>query len=303
VREKRVLKFDDETYIVTYKWSNPDMKQKGTIEIFHGMAENILRYDEMANYFVSMGYIVIGHDHYAHGDSALSIDDIGKCTSYDFMDAILKADKLVRDEYEDCFKMKRCLFAHSMGSMTAQRYIQKYPNDFDYVVLSGTDIGGGKYRLGKGLFKLFTKKGKTTYSKLVLNMTTTGFNKKFKGDHPKFGWLSRNKENITSFETNPYCGKDFPVNYFQSLSSMMCENVKKENLLKIKPSTKFFIYSGKEDPVSNFGKSIIKLSKLYKKYHLDVTYKLIDNARHEVHNENDEIKKQIFQDIINFYNK
>lgn len=304
MRDKKIIKFDDEINIVTYRWYENDMKVRGTIEIFHGMAENILRFDEMANYFVSRGFIVIGHDHFAHGDSASSIEKIGQTTKYDFMDGILKACKLVRDEYESDFKnTKRCLFAHSMGSMAAQRYIEKYPDDFDYVVLSGTDIGGGKYRLGKNLFKLFMKKDKVTYSKFVLNMTTTGFNKKFKSTHPSYGWLSRNIDNINEFVKNPYCGADFPVNYFQSLSKMMCENVSPENLKRINPNVKILLYSGKEDPVSCFGKSIYRLQKLYRKYNIDAEALIIDNARHEVHNESAEIKQSLFKTIESFYSK
>lgn len=304
MREQRIFKFDNKTSIVSYIWKEEGMKVRGCLEIFHGMAENILRFDEMANYFVKEGFIVIGHDHYAHGDSAESIEKIGECTDYDFMDAVIKAMKLVRDEYDEYFKdTKRCLFAHSMGSMAAQRYIQKYPNDFDYVVLSGTDIGGGKYKFGKPLLKLFTKDGKIKYSNFVLNMSTTGFNKKFKKDHPKYGWLSRNPHNIKAFEESPYCGKDFPTNYFYSMAKMMCENVKPENLKRINPRVKIFIYSGKEDPVSNYGKSILKLEKLYKKYGLNVTSKVIPNARHEVHNENEEIKLELFKTIVDFYSK
>lgn len=304
MREQRIFKFDNKTSIVSYIWKEEGMKVRGCLEILHGMAENILRFDEMANYFVKEGFIVIGHDHYAHGDSAESIEKIGECTDYDFMDAVIKAMKLVRDEYDEYFKdTKRCLFAHSMGSMAAQRYIQKYPNDFDYVVLSGTDIGGGKYKFGKPLLKLFTKDGKIKYSNFVLNMSTTGFNKKFKKDHPKYGWLSRNPHNIKAFEESPYCGKDFPTNYFYSMAKMMCENVKPENLKRINPKVKIFIYSGKEDPVSNYGKSILKLEKLYKKYGLNVTSKVIPNARHEVHNENEEIKLELFKTIVDFYSK
>ncbi len=304
MREQKILKFDNKTNIVSYLWYEENMKVKGVIEIFHGMAENILRYDEMANFFVSAGYMVVGHDHFAHGDSANSLDEIGETLDYDFMDAIIKAMKLVRDEYDEKFiGVKKCLFAHSMGSMAAQRYIQKYPNDFDYVVLSGTDIGGGRYAFGKPILRLCSSKDKIKYSNLVLKLTTDGFNKRFKNDHPKYGWLSINKDNIKEFENNKYCGKDFSANYFYSMAKMMCENVKPKNLKNINPNVKILLYSGIEDPVSNYGKSIVRLAKLYKKYNLNVTYKLIDNARHEVHNESDEIKKQVYDMIISFYNK
>lgn len=50
MREQRILKFDDKTNIVSYLWYEENKKVKGVIEIFHGMAENILRYDDMANF-------------------------------------------------------------------------------------------------------------------------------------------------------------------------------------------------------------------------------------------------------------
>lgn len=302
MRIKKELKFDYKTNIVSYLWKNDNIEHIGTIEIFHGMAENILRYDEMANYFADQGFIVIGHDHFVHGDSASSIDEIGEVLDYDFMDGIIKAMKLVRDEYDEYFVLgKRYLFAHSMGSMAAQRYIQLFPDDFDKVVLSGTDIGGGKYKIAKAIIKPFTRKNKIVYSNFVLNLTTSGFNKRFKNDHPKYGWLTRNLKNIENYENNKYCGKDFPTNYFYSLSKMMCENVKSKNLKKINPSIKILLYSGKEDPVSNFSKSIIKLEKKYKKFKIDASYKVIDNARHEVHNENDEIKFELYKMLVRFY--
>lgn len=302
MREERILKFDQNINIVSYRWFNPNANIKGVIQIFHGMAENILRYDEFANTLVDNGFMVIGHDHIAHGKTADSPSEIGKLPDYDFMDAILLGMKFVRNEYKEYFKdTKSCAFAHSMGSMAMQRYMEKYPNDFNYVILSGTDIGGGKYHLLKTLSKMKLKKNQITYSKFILNLTTNSFNKKFKSDHPKYGWLSRNKENIKSYEENEYCGVDFPVNYFYSLSKMMCETVKGKNLTKINPNAHILLYSGKEDPVSNFSHSVKKLAKLYLKHNLNVKYQIIDNARHEVHNENDEIKANLYKMIINFY--
>lgn len=303
MRERKIIRFDDETNVVSYRWFDPNNSTiKGVIEIYHGMAENILRYDEFANYLVNNGFMVIGHDHYAHGETANSLSEIGVVKKYDFMDAILRAMKLVRDDYEIYFQnTKKCAFAHSMGSMAMQRYLELYPNDFDYVVLSGTDIGGGKYKLSKILTKFFLKKEEVTYSKFILSLTTDSFNKKFKKDHPKFGWLSKDKTNIQRYEDNVYCGIDFPTNYFYSLSQMMCEIVKRNNLKKMNSSLRIFIYSGSEDPVSNFGKSIRKLNTLYKKNNINVTYKIINNARHEVHNESNMIRNGIYNDIINFY--
>ena len=41
----------------------------GIVQIVHGMAEHVSRYDEMARYLNSRGFIVAGDDHRAHGET------------------------------------------------------------------------------------------------------------------------------------------------------------------------------------------------------------------------------------------
>lgn len=304
MREKRILKFDDKTNIVSYIWKEEGQKIRGCIQIVHGMSEHILRFEDLANYFVSKGYVVIGHDHYAHGLSAGSKDKIGIVTDYDFMDAIIKGMKLVRDEYEIYFEnTQSCIFAHSMGSMATQRYIELYPNDFEYVILSGTDIGKLKYRFAKILTHRKSKKGEIHYSDFIENLSMGSFNKKYRKEDLEFGWLSENHDNIEAYRNDDLCGVRFPVNYYYSISSLLLEARKIKNLQKIHPSTKFFIYSGLGDPVSCFGDSIKKLKKVYTKLNLRVESKIYPNARHEVHNESNEIKTELYNDIINFLQK
>src|SRR5699024_11062054 len=50
---------------------------KTVIQIAHGMAEHILRYEQFAEYLTTQGYIVYGHDHRCHGGSVMAPDDWG----------------------------------------------------------------------------------------------------------------------------------------------------------------------------------------------------------------------------------
>ena len=128
------------------------------------------------------------------------------------------------------------------------------------------------------------------------------FNKKFKTEDPDYGWLSANPNNYNKYREDAFCGKSFPVNYFLSLSKMLNDTVKKPNLQKLNRNIKVFIYSGAQDPVSGYGKSIQKLGKLYRKYNINVSTKIYSYARHEVHNELDPVKTELLNDIISFYN-
>lgn len=305
MREKRILKFDDKTNIVAYLWQSDNHQEKinGVIQIAHGMAEHILRYDDLANFLVSKGFIVIGHDHYAHGLSSLTLEEIGVVTDYDFMDAIIKGMKLVRDEFEDLFEGHRCcLFAHSMGAMASERYLELYPDDFSHVVLSGADFGRTKYRFAKLVTKMIMGRKKTpVYSKLLDNSATMAFNKKFKKDHPTYGWLSSNMDNVLLYEDDPMCGMSFPANYYYSLSKLLLEARKHNNLSNINSKTKICLISGTLDPVSAFTNSTSKLAKMYQKMGLKTMVKLYKNARHEVHNEIQPLKDELYKDLVKFY--
>lgn len=71
---------------------------------------------------------------------------------------MIKSLHLVREEFANDFQGITCLFSHSMGSITAQEYIQKYPNDFQKVILSGTDVGDLRYLFCNGLLVYQLKK-------------------------------------------------------------------------------------------------------------------------------------------------
>ena len=86
------------------------------------------------------------------------------------MNAVIESIKLVRKTYNDYFKGNNILFAHSMGSMAAQRYIELYPADFSKAIICGTDYPVFKYSMAKIAARLLMKKNKITYSKLIHNM-------------------------------------------------------------------------------------------------------------------------------------
>ena len=283
MRRREEIKFEKET-IVTYLWKKEGARKKGTIQIFHGMAEHILRYEPFIETLIEDGYVVIGHDHIAHGSST-TLDKIGVIEEGDYMTKTLECCKAVREHYRDYFsKGFNYLFGHSMGSMIALRYAEVYPNDFEKVILSGTDIGSLKYKFASIILKQIIKKqGPISYPELVHSLSFKPFNNKFKEEKNEFSWLSANKENVKNYENDKYCGKRFPTNYFYSLSLFL--NLTKKELNEINSKTQFLLLSGKDDPVTNYGKSTEKLHKLLKKNNIDVKSEIYYSARHEILNE------------------
>ena len=61
---------DAETTIHGYIWRDEGYASpRGIIQVAHGMAEHIERYDDFARFLASKGFIVGGYDHLAHGES------------------------------------------------------------------------------------------------------------------------------------------------------------------------------------------------------------------------------------------
>ena len=49
-------------------WRDPDCRHyRAVVQLVHGMAEYILRYEDFAVYLARRGYVVVGNDHAGHG--------------------------------------------------------------------------------------------------------------------------------------------------------------------------------------------------------------------------------------------
>ena len=298
MRERFEIKFDEKAKLVVYKWTNSNVKQIGCVQIAHGLSEHVTRYDEFANFLADHGFTVLAEDHYQHGESAEDLETLGQINDYDFIDAVIKSIKLVREEWNDCFTGIRVLFSHSMGSISTQSYIQQYPDDFDKVILSGTDVGDFRYHMLKLITKkAYQKKDISNSSKFVHQLTFGGFQKKF-NEPGEFNWLSKNQKNVVAYQADPLCGAPVADKTYHSIACYLINSYKLNNIKKINQQTKIFIFSGAEDPVSNFGKSVHKLYKRYAKAGLNVKMKLYPTLRHETLNENE--KQEIFDEVLKF---
>ena len=74
-------------------WSEENKSPVGILQMIHGMAEYIDRYDEFARFMVEKGYVVVGHDHLGHGDS------VGEKGIYGYFCKKDPATVLVRDAH------------------------------------------------------------------------------------------------------------------------------------------------------------------------------------------------------------
>lgn len=287
--------------INAYKWI-PTGEIKAIVQISHGMNEHIIRYDEFAKFLSQKGYLVYGNDHLGHGRSLLEGEGLGYISDGDgFMDMVDEMESLtdiIRTEHKG---LKLFIFAHSMGSFLAQRYIEIYGDKIDGLILSGTNgEPPAVLNMGISLSNLIMKvKGRREKSKLIDSLSFGSYNKRFSPKRTEFDWLSRDEKEVDKYIEDPLCGNLFPVSFFHDLYIGMKSIHKQENLGNIPKDLPIYIFAGSDDPVGGYGKGIIDLNNIYKRLGIqDVGYKLYEGGRHEILNEVNRLEVMI--DILNW---
>ena len=115
----------------------PESAPRAVVQIIHGIAEHIGRYDHFARFLTQRGFVVCADDHMGHG---LSVE-AGGIYGY-FSGGWLSAVADERTLYEE---MKRrypalpyLMLGHSMGSFLLRTYLYTYPGELSGAIISGT---------------------------------------------------------------------------------------------------------------------------------------------------------------------
>lgn len=166
----------EEIYAKIWKDDKLD-NYRGIVQLVHGMEEHIGRYENFAQILSSQGYIVVGHDHLGHGNTAKKEDDFGYFAKKDGWnhlaeDVHILQNKIAR-EYP---KLQYFIFGHSMGSLVVRTYLTKYQDNLAGVILSGTSGQKMGLLVGRMLTKLIMFiKGERYRSKLLEYLVTRFF--------------------------------------------------------------------------------------------------------------------------------
>ena len=275
-------------------------KPSAVIQILHGMAEHIGRYDDFARYLNSKGYVVLGDDHRGHGVTAqgkLGVVPEGDCFADTVEDEIL-IGKYARDTY----KAPLFVFGHSYGSFLTQRYIQK-SSEMAGVILCGSacmDIPDVKAGLVVANMQAAVL-GKDKKANLIRKMSFGPYNNQFKGEKKENAWLTRDDERREKYNADPMCNYTMSIGFYTSFFSALTKLYTPEALSGIPKELPIFIISGDKDPVGGSGKLINKLFEVYKDNGLlNVSVKLYSEARHELLNELN--RDEVMADILHFCN-
>lgn len=285
--------------IYAVKWVPDSAKPVCIVQIVHGMAEHINRYEAFATYLANKGILVVGDDHLGHGKTVNSGEPYGYFCKED------AATVLVRDEHrlkkmmqEQYVGIPYIILGHSMGSYITRNYLMRYGSGIDGAILLGTGMqpkAAVKAALVvatvQGLFC-----GAKHVCKLLDKIVFGSYNKRIQDQQTKMDWLSANRENVQSYLEDPLCGFTFTANGFQTLFKLIVNLYDEEKLKAVPKNLPVLLASGAEDPMGEYGASVEWVYRSYQESGMEnVQLKLYPGNRHEILNEAD--REDVYGDI------
>lgn len=286
---EKIASKDSKNSLNTVIWET-EKEPVGVLQIVHGMAEYIDRYDNFAKYMTEHGFNVIGHDHLGHGYSVSDERDYGFFAEENG-DKIIIEDMHSVTQYakEKWEELPNFILGHSMGSFCLRQYLTKYSNDVFGAIIMGTGwIPSAAALLGKTIATNTCKsKGSHTVNPLLIKLTLEPYNKPFAPARTNCDWLSRDEKQVDLYVNDKLCGFDFTAGAYKDFFTVLEKIAKNRQLIGMRKSLPILITSGSVDPVGG-KKACEKLNAQYKRCGIDdVTLKLWENDRHEVLNELD----------------
>ena len=136
--ELRFTSADGKTNNFAVIWSPKD-KPKYILQIAHGMAEHIMRYEDFAKFLNENGFLVCGEDHLGHGRTAPNKNELGYFAENNGHQLIVKDMKKLHDIVSAKYpETPYFLLGHSMGSFLCREFIETYGECLSGAIVMGT---------------------------------------------------------------------------------------------------------------------------------------------------------------------
>lgn len=233
---------------IRYRLWIPD-EIRAAVQLTHGMAEHIDRYDAFATYLAEHGILVYGQDHAGHGQSTPDAPKGYFGDGNGWTNLVLDMRTLFQTVKKEYPMIPFILFGHSMGSFLARTYASRYGEDFDGYVFSGTAGSNPLLVFGKLIGRISCAlHGKKQICNLLNEMSFGSYNKAVGTNRTDFDWLSVNEENVDRYVADPLCGFPFTAAGMLDLFDGLTE-ITGKNWAKNTAQRPMLLISGQEDPV------------------------------------------------------
>lgn len=289
---------DGQSKIHAVRWV-PEEKVVCILQIVHGMAEYIERYEDLAQYLGERGVLVTGDDHLGHGKSVAENGVYGYFCEQDPATVIVRdvhrLKKLTQEEYPG---VPYVILGHSMGSFILRNYLFRYGTGIQGAIVCGT--GSQPQALVKFSRMVVALQGaflgQKHVDKMMDKMAFGSYNKRIENPRTSFDWLCTDESVVDAYVKDKLCGFIFTVNGFRTLFTLLDRLNQEENINAMPKTLPIHFISGDMDPVGNYGKGVRKAYADFEKAGMErISLKLYPGGRHELLNETN--RKQVYEDL------
>lgn len=284
-------------------WLSPHLaggeSPRAVVQLVHGMAEHIGRYDRFAAFLAEAGFAVCGHDHIGHGKSVSSPDDWGclppKTGAEIMVEDVHRMRQLASERFPGVLHV---VFGHSMGSFVVRSYVARHGAGLAGAVVCGT---GNQALLlsksGNALANLLCAlRGPRFVSGLLHNMAVGAYGKAVEGARTPDDWICADPAVVEAYAADPACGYRFSAGGYAALTSLTAEVVTDACAARVPKDLPLLFIAGAEDPVGDFGRGVKAAATLVEKAGVvDVTTVVYEGMRHEVLNESG--RERVWADV------
>ena len=282
----------------------PEGQPRAVVQIIHGIAEFVERYDDFASFLTRQGILVVAEDHMGHGQS-INGDGIQGYFHGGWFTAVEDSMQLMTDTKAEFPDVPYILFGHSMGSFMARTILCKYPDcGIAGAVICGTGWQPAAalpamVKMMEGICKIV---GETKPNEMLQNLIFGSYNKRVEHPRTAFDWLTRDDRIVDAYIAHPLCG-------FTACAGLLREMVKgihyieqKENLAKMTKELPVFFIAGGDDPVGPYGKGVHTCAEAFRNAGMqDVSVRIYPLCRHEILNEIN--REQVYADVLKWVEK
>lgn len=284
------------------RWS-PEGEPKAVVQILHGIAEFVERYDDFANFLTQHGFLVVAEDHMGHGQS-INGGGIQGYFHGGWFTAVGDSLQLMADIKAEYPHLPYILFGHSMGSFMARTILCQYPQcGLSAAVICGT--GWQPAFALPALIKVMDgicKKNETKPSESLQKLIFGGYNRKVEHPRTEYDWLTRDAKIVDEYIAHPLCGFTASAGLLRDMIKGIHFIEQKENLKNMNKQLPVFFIAGGDDPVGSYGKGVYTAAEEFKKAGMeDVSIRIYPMGRHEILNEIN--RKDVYQDVLRWIEK
>nr|MBQ8245307.1 lysophospholipase [Oscillospiraceae bacterium] len=285
------------------RWT-PEGDVRAVVQIVHGIAEFVERYDAFAEYLNKQGFLVVAEDHMGHGQS-INGDGIQGYFHGGWFHAVADTYHLLEETKREYPDAPYILFGHSMGSFMARTILCKYP---DSGIAAAVICGTGWQptfalpALIKVVEAICRKTGETKPNEKLQNMVFGSYNDKVEHPRTNYDWLTRDAKIVDAYIAHPLCGFTASCGLLREMMKGIYYIQKPENLAQMKKDLPVFFIAGGDDPVGSYGKGVHQAAEAFRKAGMtDVSVRIYPMGRHEILNEIN--REDVFADIVKWIEK